>query len=60
MLDRLGGGAWQSRKARLKKRLRDMAGAADPHRRRAADARRAELLIPPDGLYDEFCGALPL
>ena len=26
VLDKLGGGAWQSRKAKLKKRLRDMAG----------------------------------
>ena len=39
VLDKLGGGAWQSRKAKLKRRLLDMAGAADPHRRRAADAR---------------------
>ena len=26
-LDRLGGGAWQARKARMKKRIREMAGA---------------------------------
>ena len=33
--------AWQARKAKLKKRLLDMAGGAHPHRRRAADPARA-------------------
>ena len=52
-LDRLGGGAWQARKARLKKRLLDMAGeliriAAERQMRSAPELRA------PDGLYDEF------
>ena len=32
-LDRLGGGAWQARKARLKSRIREMAGGTDQDRR---------------------------
>ena len=43
VLDRLGGGAWQSRKARLKKRLLEMAGGPHPHRRRTQDAHRRGL-----------------
>ena len=39
-LDKLGGAGWQTRKARMKQRIRDMAGRAHPHRRRAPDARR--------------------
>ena len=35
-LDKLGGVAWQARKARLKKRIRDMAGEADQGRRACA------------------------
>ena len=55
-LDRLGGAGWQSRKARLKKRVREMAGelirvAAQRMTRRAAP--------PPEGLYDEFCARFP-
>ena len=40
-LDRLGGGAWQSRKAKLKRRLLEMAGQLIPPRCRASDARGA-------------------
>ncbi len=57
-LDKLGGGAWQSRKARLKKRLLDMAGqliriAAERQMRTAAT------LIPAEGLYGEFAARFP-
>jgi transcription-repair coupling factor (superfamily II helicase) len=57
-LDKLGGGAWQSRKARLKKRLLDMAGALI---RIAAERqmRSAPALTPPDGLYGEFAARFP-
>ncbi len=57
-LDRLGGAGWQSRKARLKKRVREMAGELV---RIAAQrlTRPAPRLIPPDGLYDEFCARFP-
>ena len=53
-LDKLGGVAWQARKARVKKRLRDM---ADQLIRVAAERelRKTEKIIPPAGLYEEFC-----
>ncbi|UHS56919.1 transcription-repair coupling factor [Agrobacterium vaccinii] len=57
-LDKLGGGAWQMRKAKLKKRLLDMAG--DLIRIAAARmVRHAPSLIAPDGLYDEFAARFP-
>ncbi len=57
-LDKLGGGAWQMRKAKLKKRLLDMAG--DLIRIAAARmVRHAPALIAPDGLYDEFAARFP-
>lgn len=57
-LDRLGGAAWQARKARVKKRLRDMAEgliaiAAE------REVRQTEPLYPPPGVYDEFCARFP-
>ncbi|SCX77042.1 transcription-repair coupling factor [Rhizobium sp. NFACC06-2] len=57
-LDKLGGGAWQMRKAKLKKRLLDM---ADELIRIAAArlVRHAPELITPDGLYDEFAARFP-
>lgn len=58
MLDKLGGVAWQARKAKLKKRLLEMAGqlikiAAE------RQMRHAPALIPPAGLYDEFIARFP-
>ncbi|WP_428621891.1 transcription-repair coupling factor, partial [Reyranella sp.] len=57
-LDRLGGVAWQSRKARLKQRIADM---ADRLIRIAAEraVRRGETMSPPEGLYEEFCARFP-
>ncbi|MCV0396908.1 MAG: transcription-repair coupling factor [Rhizobiaceae bacterium] len=57
-LDRLGGGAWQARRARLKKRLLDMAGDLI---RIAAERqmRGAPAMTPPDGLYGEFAARFP-
>ncbi|HLO78702.1 MAG TPA: CarD family transcriptional regulator, partial [Magnetospirillum sp.] len=57
-LDKLGGAAWQARKARLKKRIRDM---ADQLIAIAAQRqmRKAESLAPPEGLWDEFCARFP-
>ncbi|MBI1181770.1 MAG: transcription-repair coupling factor [Alphaproteobacteria bacterium] len=57
-LDKLGGQAWQSRKAALKKRLKDM---ADELMKLAAarELRHAPKLLPPQGLYDEFCARFP-
>jgi len=57
-LDRLGGGAWQSRKAKLKKKLLEMAGQLI---RIAAERkmRGAPSLVPADGLYGEFAARFP-
>jgi transcription-repair coupling factor (superfamily II helicase) len=57
-LDRLGGVAWQSRKARLKKRIREI---ADKLIKVAAmrELRKAPVITPPDGLYDEFSAGFP-
>ncbi|MEO5374547.1 MAG: transcription-repair coupling factor [Alphaproteobacteria bacterium] len=57
-LDKLGGTAWQARKARLKKRISDMAEQliqVAAQRR----IRTAEALVAPEGLYDEFCARFP-
>ena len=57
-LDRLGGVAWQTKKARAKQRLRDM---AEELIRIAAlrAAKHAEVVLPPEGLWDEFCARFP-
>lgn len=57
-LDKLGGTAWQARKARLKKRIRDM--AAELIRIAAARTMRdAAVITPPEGVYDEFAARFP-
>ena len=57
-LDKLGGIAWQSRKARLKKRIRDMAEALMKVAAQRA-MKAAPVLTPPEGLYDEFAARFP-
>jgi transcription-repair coupling factor (superfamily II helicase) len=57
-LDRLGGTAWQARKARMKNRIREIAGelikvAAE------RQLREAPRLTVATGLYDEFCAGFP-
>ena len=58
-LDRLGGGGWQTRKARMKNRIREI---ADELIKIAAERqlREAPKLAIETGAYDEFCRALPL
>ena len=57
-LDRLGGGAWQKRKARMRKRVLEMAaGLIKIAAARATSP--APKLVPPDGLYAEFCAGFP-
>ncbi len=57
-LDKLGGLGWQTRKARMKKRIREM--AHELIRIAAArQMREAPRLLPPDGIYDEFCARFP-
>ncbi len=57
-LDRLGGAAWQARKAKLKERIRDMAEQLIniAAQRQLKDA---PAFIPAEGLYDEFCARFP-
>jgi transcription-repair coupling factor (superfamily II helicase) len=58
LLDKLGGGAWQSKKAKLKERIRIM---ADKLIRIAAERalRRAPVLEPPPGMWDAFSARFP-
>jgi transcription-repair coupling factor (superfamily II helicase) len=57
-LDRLGGVAWQSRKARVKQRIKDIAadliGVAAQRQ-----LRQGEAMPPPEGLYEEFAARFP-
>jgi len=57
-LDKLGGAGWQTRKARMKSRIRDMAAGLI----RIAAARKvqeAPLMAPAEGSWDEFCARFP-
>ncbi|MBA4792741.1 MAG: transcription-repair coupling factor [Phenylobacterium sp.] len=58
MLDRLGGAAWQARKARAKERLREMAEGLI---RLAAERalKTTPEIDPPQGVFDEFCARFP-
>ncbi len=57
-LDKLGQGNWQARKARVKERVKAIAGDLI---RIAAErqVRTLEPLHPPEGAYDEFCARFP-
>jgi transcription-repair coupling factor (superfamily II helicase) len=57
-LDRLGGAAWQGRKARVKQRIREIAGELI---RVAAERqlRPGEVVTPPEGIYEEFAARFP-
>ncbi|NVO27904.1 transcription-repair coupling factor [Donghicola sp. C2-DW-16] len=58
LLDRLGGGAWQAKKARLKERIREM---ADKLIRVAAERalRKGQMLEPPPHAWEEFSARFP-
>ena len=58
VLDRLGGVAWQSRKAKAKKRLRDMAGELIKIAAKRA-MRTCEATVIEEGPYNEFCARFP-
>ncbi|WP_342164478.1 transcription-repair coupling factor [Methylobacterium sp. SD21] len=57
-LDRLGGGAWQARKAKMKRRILEMAGELI---KVAAQrfVKKAPVLHAPEGLYGEFAARFP-
>ena len=57
-LDKLGGLGWQTRKAKMKQRIQDIAGELI----RIAAARMvrdAPVLAPAEGTWDEFCARFP-
>ncbi|MEO0691918.1 MAG: CarD family transcriptional regulator, partial [Pseudomonadota bacterium] len=58
LLDRLGGGAWQSKKAKLKERIREI---ADKLIRVAAERhlRNGRILEPPHGMWEAFSARFP-
>ena len=57
-LDKLGGASWQNRKARLKKRIREI--AEDLIKVAAArELKEAPVIRPADGAYDEFVSRFP-
>ncbi len=57
-LDRLGGAGWQARKARMQRRIRDIAReliALAAERK----VREAPELAPPEGSFEDFCARFP-
>ncbi|MCC5954988.1 MAG: transcription-repair coupling factor [Natronohydrobacter sp.] len=58
LLDKLGGGAWQAKKARLKQRIREI---ADKLIRIAAERqlRKAPMFTAPEGIWEEFLARFP-
>lgn len=57
-LDKLGGVAWQARKAKMKQRIREMADQLI--KLAAARAlKEGQRILATDGLYDEFCARFP-
>jgi transcription-repair coupling factor (superfamily II helicase) len=57
-LDRLGGGAWQAKKAKLKERIREIAGELIKTAA-ARELKPGDILTPPEGAFDEFCARFP-
>jgi transcription-repair coupling factor (superfamily II helicase) len=57
-LDKLGGAGWQQRKARVKKRLKDMAEAL-MRIAAARELRKGEIIDVPEGTYEEFAARFP-
>ena len=57
-LDRLGGVGWQKRKARMRKRILEMA-AGLMQIAAARQTRAAPKLVPPEPLYEAFCAGFP-
>ncbi|WP_166415591.1 transcription-repair coupling factor [Cochlodiniinecator piscidefendens] len=58
LLDKLGGGAWQAKKAKLKERIRQV---ADKLIRIAAERalRKGQIMEPSHGIWESFCARFP-
>ena len=57
-LDRLGGAAWQARKSKMKARIRMLAEQLIKIAAQRA-MKKADMITPPEGAYDEFCARFP-
>ncbi len=57
-LDRLGGGAWQAKKAKLKQRILEIANELIKTAA-ARELKTGDILTPPEGAFDEFCARFP-
>jgi transcription-repair coupling factor (superfamily II helicase) len=57
-LDKLGGGAWQAKKAKLKERIREIAENLIKTAA-ARELKPGDVLPPPEGAFDEFCARFP-
>ncbi len=57
-LDRLGGAAWQARKARLKERIAEVADALIKVAA-ARELQAGERIVPEPASYEEFCARFP-
>ena len=57
-LDKLGGAAWQGRKAKMKARIKMLAEQLIKIAAQRA-MKKADEIIPPEGAYDEFCARFP-
>ena len=57
-LDKLGGAAWQSRKSKMKARIKMLAEQLIKIAAQRA-MKSADQINPPDGIYDEFCARFP-
>lgn len=57
-LDRLGGAAWQARKAKMKERVREMADALIKVAA-ARELKNGARIVPQQGGFEEFCARFP-
>ncbi|MBB5518634.1 transcription-repair coupling factor [Amphiplicatus metriothermophilus] len=57
-LDKLGGAGWQSRKAKMRARIKMLAEQLIAIAAKR-EMKSAEAIAPPDGAYDEFCARFP-
>jgi len=58
LLDKLGGVAWQAKKARMKERIKEMAGELIKLAAKRA-LRKGERIEVPEGIYGEFAARFP-
>ncbi|MEM9988971.1 MAG: DEAD/DEAH box helicase, partial [Pseudomonadota bacterium] len=57
-LDKLGGASWQARKSKMRERIRMMAEQLIAIAAKRA-TKKADILAPTSGVYDEFCARFP-